>query len=147
MASAWGLSWNQAWNGAWGVVDGEGPPEPPQPPAPQPGPPRPSGGYPSYDRGPTPEQTRESRIRHGIIESVAARQVAALDVDEIQQRQELEGELRLRGLEFALADLERLNAERERLINAEIAARMHRLIRQREDDAAIALILIAAAVA
>lgn len=145
MASAWGLTWNQAWNGAWGVVDGEGPPPPP----PVVGvPPPPSGGYPSHDRGPTPEQTRQSRVRFGleteVIEAVAARQVADLHLDEIQRRQELEGELRLRGIEFETRHLEELNARRQEMIGNEIAMRLRAIIAN--DEAALVIILAASAI-
>lgn len=142
MASAWGLSWDQAWNGAWGVVDGEGP-EPPQPPPVVVGvPPPPSGGIPS-DRGPTQDQVRRSRIAHGIIREVAARQASDLHLDAIQRRQELEGELRLRGIELEIAHYEELNRRRQTLIDAEIAARLHAIME--DDEAALAIILAAAA--
>ena len=144
MASAWGLAWNQAWNGAWGVVDGEGPP--PQPPTPPPAVViRPSGGYPSGDRGPSKEQTRRSRVLFGleseILESVAARQVVDLHLDDIQRRQELEGELRLRGIEFEIRHFEELNARRQAMIDAEIAQRLRKIML---DDEAAIVILIAA---
>ena len=141
MASAWGLAWNQAWNGAWGVVDGEGPPPPP-PAAVI----RPSGGYPS-DQGPTKEQKRRSRILHGleveIVEAVATRQAEALDLDAIQQQQELEGELRLRGIEAQIAHYEQLSRRRQALIDAEIAQRLHKIML---DDEAALVILIAASI-
>ena len=144
MSSAWGLAWSDNWNGAWGVTSGA-PPVPPSPPAVG-VPPKPSGGYPAYDRGPTKAQKRRSRILHGleaeIVQSVAERQVEKLGLDEIQQRQELEGELRLRGIEMQALHLEALNARREALIDAEIARLLH--LRMMEDDAAT-LMMIAAA--
>lgn len=124
--------------------DGEGPPPPPPPVVGVP--PPPSGGIPS-DRGPTQEQIRRSRVRFGleteVIESVAARQVADLHLDEIQRRQELEGELRLRGVEFELRHLEELNGRRQAMIYAEIAMRL-RAIMAADDDAAFLIILAAA---
>ena len=142
MASAWGLAWDQAWNGAWGAIDGGA-----SPPAPPPAAAviRPSGGFPSGDRGPTKEQKRRSRVLHGleteIIEAVAQRQVEALDLDAIQQQQELEGELRLRGVEAQIAHYEELARRRQRLIDAEIAQRLHQIML---DDEAALVILIAA---
>ena len=138
VSSAWGLAWDQAWNGAWGVVDGESPAPPA--PAPEPGPPTPSGGYPS-DRGPTKEQTRRSRAVFGIIEEVAQRQVTDLHLDDIQRRQELEGELRLRGIEFEIAYYEELNRKRQALIDSEIASRLRAIME--DDDVALAIILTA----
>jgi len=139
MASSWGLSWGEAWGGAWGVVDGSAPP--PAPPVVESV--RPSGGIPS-DRGPSKEQRRRSRILLGIeaevIEAVASRQAEALDLDEIQRRQELEGELRLRGIEFELRHLEALNRQREALINTEIGRRIRALL---DSEEAILLIIAA----
>ena len=140
MASVWGGSWGSAWDGAWGAIDGSTPPTPsPVEAVP------PSGGFPAYDQGPTKAQTRRSRILHGleaeIIAAVAQRQVEALDVDAIQQRQELEGELRLQGIEFEIRHLEALNRQREELIRSEIAMRLHQIMM--EDEAAILLILAA----
>lgn len=125
--------------------DGEGPPPPPPPVVGVP--PPPSGGIPS-DRGPTQEQIRRSRVRFGleseVIESVAARQVADLHLDEIQRRQELEGELRLRGVEFEIRHLEELNARRQTMIDAEIAMRLREIMAN--DEAALVIILAASAI-
>ena len=112
---------------------------------------RPSGGFPSGDRGPTKAQTRRSRILHGIeeevIERVAVRQVQALDLDAIQQRQELEGELRLRGIEAQIAHYEELVRRRQAMIDAEIAERLHARLRQiMLDEEAALVILIAASI-
>ena len=138
MASAWGLAWDEAWNGAWGAIDGGvTPPPPPAVPAV-----RPSGGYPS-DRGPTKEQIRRSRIAHGIIEEVAERQAQALDLDAIQQQQELEGELRLRGIEAEIEHYEALARRRQALIDAEIAQLLHQIML---DDEAALIILIASSI-
>ena len=108
---------------------------------------RPSGGYPSGDRGPTKEQKRRSHILHGleteIIESVAQRQVEALDLDAIQQQQELEGELRLRGIEAQIAHYEELARKRQVLIDAEIAQRLRKIML---DNEAALVILIAASI-
>ena len=137
MASAWGLAWGEAWNGAWGVVDGDSPAPPAPPAAPTI---RPSGGFPS-DRGPTKEQTRRSRIAHGIIREVAERQAQALDLYAIQQQQELREELRLRGIEAEIGHYEALVRQRQALIDAEIAQRLRQIIL--DDEAALVLIIAA----
>ena len=140
MASAWGLAWAEAWNGAWGAIDGgAAPPAPPAAPTV-----RPSGGYPS-DRGPTKEQTRRSRVLHGlekeIVERVAQRQAESLDLDDIQKQQELSGELKLRGIEARIEHYEALTLRRQALIDAEIAQRIRQIIL--DDEAALVLIIAA----
>lgn len=88
-------------------------------------------------RGLTPEAAQ-------AIADVAARQADDLRRDEQQRIDELRGELRLRGLEMQSAHLRALNAERERLINAELARRLQAIAKHRQDeDTAIALILAA----
>lgn len=98
---------------------------------------RPSGGFPSGDRGPTKKQTHRSKVIHGIILEVAKRQVQALDLDEIQKAQELREELRLRGIEAQIAHYEALSAERDRLISNEIA----QLLKTRMDEDAIFVLM------
>ena len=97
---------------------------------------RPSGGFPAYDRGPTEEQRHRSRVLHGleaeIVAEVAARQVAALDLDAEQQQQELRGELALRKIELRSEHLQALSDQRQRLIDAEIAVRL-RVVQDNQD--------------
>ena len=140
MASAWGSAWGSSWGDSWGSVSG-GTPTPPAPAAPTV---RPSGGYPS-DRGPTKEQTRRSRVLHGlekeIIERVAQRQAESLDLDDIQKQQELSGELKLRGIEARIEHYEALTLRRQALIDAEIAQRIRQIVL--DDEAALVLIIAA----
>jgi hypothetical protein len=67
-----------------------------------------------------------------------------LEQDAQKRFEELLRELELQGIEFDARYLEALNIQRERLIDAEIAARL-RLIR--EDEELIILLLMAASVA
>jgi hypothetical protein len=139
VASAWGLAWGQNWGGSWGAIDGAAPPEPPQPP---PAAEQPRGRAPWLEPPPDYAKIRhKSRVLHGIeeeiVERVAERQAEALDLDALQQKEELQGELRLSGIELESAHLEALAARREALISAEIGRRL----RQRMDDEAAALIL------
>jgi len=99
---------------------------------------RPSGGFPAYDRGPTKEQTRRSRVAFGIIKDVAKRQAELLRLDEIQRQQELREELRLRGIEAEIAHFRELARLREKLIAEEIALRLRIML---DDEAALAIIL------
>ena len=109
--------------------------------------PRPSGGFPSGDRGPSERQKRRSRILHGleaeIVSSVAYRQAQSLDPDEQKRIDELRGEMQLRGLEAQSLHYTALADYRQRLIDAEIGERLRRI--QDEKDV-IALLLFAASV-
>ena len=103
---------------------------------------RPSGGFPAYDRGPTKEQRRRSRILFGleaeVVEAVAARQAEALDLDEHQRKEELLAELRLAQIEARVEHFEALARQRQALIDEEIALRLKAML----DDEAAAIILI-----
>lgn len=114
---------------------------------------RPSGGYgptgaiPSGRRR-TPEELRRERVRLGIlpeqiIENVALRQTENLRLDEQQRFEELQGELRLQGIEMESAHLAVLNARREQLINAEIA---RRIMAKMDEEAVILLLFMAASI-
>ena len=132
-------------------------PEPPPPAAPTI---RPSGGIPYTARDGLPRSKRDisrARKRFGlddgadrevvaatVIADVAARQALVLERDAQKRFEELLRELQLQGIEFDARYLEALNIQRERLIDAEIAAR-YRLIR--EDEELIILLLMAASVA
>jgi hypothetical protein len=95
----------------------------------------PSGGFPS-DRGPTKEQKRRSRVLFGIekdvITEVARRQAESLDLDELQQKEELLAELKLRSIEARSLHFEELAKQREALISAEIAKRLQLLLEEEE---------------
>ena len=111
---------------------------------------RPSGGIPAYAyaRGPTKEQQRRSRVLHGleadVVFEVAARQAEALDLDELQRKEELLAEMRLRGIETRALHFEELSRQREALIDAEIARRIQ-AIYNADLEAAAMIIMIAAA--
>lgn len=76
------------------------------------------------------------------IAQVAQRQAERLEMDTQKRFEELSRELELRRIEFDARYLEALNAERERLIDEEIAQRLRRIM---DDEAVILLTLIAAA--
>src|SRR3990167_8806411 len=114
---------------------------------------RPSGGIPA-DQIRTRRDISRARKRFGlddgadrevvaatVIADVAARQALVLERDAQKRFEELLRELELQGIEFDARYLEALNIQRERLIDAEIAAR-YRLIR--EDEELIILLLMAA---
>ena len=106
-----------------------------------------SGGWLPHQRYQTPEEIRERREELGIlprrvIHDVAARQVENPILDEQQRFEELLRELELNSIQYEARYLTALNAERERLLDAEI----YRLFEQRREDDAVALILIAAVV-
>lgn len=123
--------------------DGTPPPIPPATPAPQP---RGTAEWLS-DRGPTREQTRRSRILHGIerevVHEIATRQAEALDLDALQQKEELLAELRLRKVEARAEHFEELARIRQTLIDAEISRRLRAIL---EDDDAAAIMMILGAV-
>ena len=89
---------------------------------------------------------RKSRIAHGVIVEVATRQAQALDLDAVQQQEELLRELQLYEIEARSEYLEELALQREALINAEIAQYLQRIAIEREDEEAIAIIMIGAAI-
>ena len=115
---------------------------------------QPSGGYPANpDYGRVKKRTArelgKERERFGIpdkvriaIEAVAAQQAARLEQDSQKRFEELERELELRGIEWDARYLESLNAERERLINAEIALRLRQ--RLKDEEELMLLVLMAA---
>mgnify|MGYP001561717976 FL=1 len=110
----------------------------------------PSGGFPARDVFPhprTPHEIRKEREKWGIlpktqdiIEGVAQRQAEDLHLDAQQRLEELERELELAGIEWDGKYLTMLNAERERLINAEILERA-KLLRNNEDAATLLLLI------
>ncbi len=114
---------------------------------------RPSGGVPApwtrdvFPHPRTPYEIRKEREKWGIlpktqdiIEQVALRQAEDLHLDAQQRLEELERELEVAGIEWQTKYLTMLNAERERLINAEIAQRMG-LLRDNEDATTILLLI------
>ena len=142
-----------------GVRMGAGAAGEPEPPPVVIAPPRPSGGIPYTARDGLPRSKRDisrARKRFGlddgadrevvaatVIADVAARQALVLERDSQKRFEELLRELQLQGIEFDARYLEALNIQRERLIDAEIAAR-YRLIREEEE--LIILLLMAASV-
>jgi len=138
------------------TVTGAGFVPPPPPPAPEPSALKPSGGIPA-DQIRTRRDISRARKRFGlddgadrevvaatVIADVAARQALVLERDAQKRFEELLRELELQGIEFDARYLEALNIQRERLIDAEIAARLRLL---REDEELIILLLMAASVA
>lgn len=121
-------------------------------PAPTPAPAEPSRGrqlwlYPPRTRKEEEKELRRRRIAYGVIEEVAEAVVEQVSLDKVQREQLLAAEFKARGLELRAEHLERLNAERERLLDAEIARYMAEVLRRRmaDEDAAAILIAIAAA--
>ena len=108
------------------------------------------GGYnPSqglYPRPPSREQVSRDRERLGLRDAVslaiAARQAQRLELDAQKRFEELSRELQLRGIQWEARHLESLNAQRERLIDAEIGQRLRRKL----DDEMIVLMLLAASI-
>lgn len=105
------------------------------------------GGY-VTDRGRTKKEIRKDRERFGIpdeerliaealVEQIAARQVETLERDKQKQFDELQRELQVRGIQWQARYLEMLNAERERLINAELAI----IFQQQQDEETMLLML------
>ena len=121
---------------------GAGTPAPPPPPADTTPPPRGTVPWLS-DLGArrTKRDISRERERYGIqdelalaaIAEVAARQAERLELDEQKRFEELSRELELRRIEWDARYLEALNVMRERLIGEEIAALMHRKLRDEED--------------
>ena len=132
---------------ATGVLEGEEPPVVPVTPV------RPSGGWPAdqgYRR--KREDVSEARKRLGlddgyrvstVIADVAVRQAERIEQDQQKIFDELLRELELQGLEFDRRYLEALGVQRQRLIDAEIAARLQRLVK--DDEELMLLVMIAAA--
>lgn len=114
----------------------------------------PSGGYLHERAGRRrgEDELRRQRQELGIIPAevqalvteVAARQAERLELDAQKQYDELQGELRLRNIEIQTAHLEAMNAERERLIGAEIARRLKERIALRDEEELWMLVQIAA---
>lgn len=122
--------------------------------------PKPSGGVPapgfevikSLSRPKSSRSIREEREALGIlprtaeaIAEVAAQQAEMLRLDELQRESHLREEFRLRGLEYEARYLALANAERERLIDREIALLLRRKLREEAD--VLALIALAASCA
>lgn len=112
-----------------------------------------SGGYFEHGgdkRRRTKREIQLERARYGIsleaqgvIAEVAERQVDRLEADPQKRFEELERELELKHIGWRAEYLRALNAERERLITGEIAARLQA---KQADDEAIILGLLAAAI-
>ena len=87
-------------------------------------------------------------ILHGleaeVVFEVAQRQADTLGLDELQRKEELLAEMRLRGLEARALHFEELARQREALIDAEIARRIQ-AIYNADLEAVAMLIIIAAA--
>jgi hypothetical protein len=108
---------------------------------------RPSGGVPGYDRGPSKEQKRRSRVLFGlekeIVEKVAQRQSEDLRQDDLQRKEELLRELKLARIEASSVHYVELARHREELISEEIRRRLQQVLKADEEAAAM-LIMIAA---
>ena len=114
---------------------------------------RPSGGWPSTqgERKRSRKELSDARKRLGlddgyrvstVLADVAARQVERLEQDPQKIFEELLRELELQGLQFDARYLEALAVQRQRLIDAEIAARIQQGI---QDEELMILILMAGA--
>ena len=99
-------------------------------------------GYTGYEtRTRTRKEIQEERERLGIlprkveriIQDVALRQAQKLELDKQKQFEELSRELRVQKIEWEGRFLEVLNAEREKLIDREIASRLRVRLRDQED--------------
>lgn len=112
-----------------------------------------SGGYFEYGGGAAPrakEDLQADRVRFGIsleaqgvISSVAAHQTVRLELDAQKRFEELERELEAKDIAWRAEYLTALNAERERMITAEIAERLH--AKQREEEWIVLALLSALA--
>ena len=89
-----------------------------------------------------PDEERLAAER--AIAVIAARQAERLERDEQKRFEELERELNLLDIEWEAKYLDALNLERERLIDAEIAVRLKRLLD--EQEIIVMLLLVAASV-
>ena len=108
-------------------------------------------GYTGYEtRTRTRKEIQEERERLGIlprkveriIQDVALRQAQKLELDKQKQFEELSRELRVQKIEWEGRFLEVLNAEREKLIDREIASRLR--FRLQEENDLMTLIVLAA---
>ena len=126
-------------------------------------PPRPSGGRPARGttkRPPAPgfeilhalqrpkrleDDESFTKREKAALAAIAAEQAELLRLDEAQRAQHAREELRLRGLEADTRLLAALNAERQRIIDLQIAILLHR--KMRDDADVVALLLIAASLA
>ena len=108
-------------------------------------------GYTGYEtRTRTRKEIQEERERLGIlprkveriIQDVALRQAEKLELDKQKQFEELSRELRVQKIEWEGRFLEVLNAEREKLIDREIASRLR--FRLQEENDLMTLIVLAA---
>ena len=134
-------------NGVW--AEGGTPPTPPPAPAVQ----QLIGGGIPHDYKRTRRDIARDRERFGIPDherlvaeavaaQIAAGQAARLEMDAQKRFDELQRELQLRGIEWQARYLEKMNAERERLIDLEIG----KLLRQQMEDEQVILMLLAASV-
>ncbi len=105
------------------------------------------GKYAPGDRRRTSTDVLRDRERFGIppaasavISAVAHRQADSLQTDAQKRFEELSRELELRGIEWRAEYLEELNTRLERLITAEIAARL-KLMQQAKDEEAMLMLL------
>jgi hypothetical protein len=107
-----------------------------------------SGGFLDYaaPRRRTSDDLRLERERFGIslkaqgvISAVAEQQAARLELDSHKRFEELERELQAQQIAWRAEYLTALNSERERLITAEIRARLQAM--QRDDEAVILALL------
>ncbi len=80
---------------------------------------------------------QERIIAEALVAQIAARQAESLERDEHKRFEELQRELQIRGIQWQAQYLEKMNAKRERLINAEIAAHFQRI----QDEEMILLML------
>lgn len=98
----------------------------------------------------TKEDVHRSRVLHGIeaevVSQVAERQAKALDLDELQKKEELLAELKLRRIEARTEHFEALAREREALIDREIAERLQEMLRKQDEDAIALMIMLAASI-
>ena len=108
-------------------------------------------GYTGYEtKTRTRKEIQEERERLGIlprkveriIQDVALRQAQKLELDKQKQFEELSRELRVQKIEWEGRFLEVLNAEREKLIDREIAQRLR--FRVQEENDLMALMVLAA---
>ncbi len=152
LMDAWGGSWGSSWGTSWSREEA---PEPPVPPVPEGEQPRGTaawlyGPYGHDARRRTSTDILRDRERYGIppaasavISSVAHRQADSLQTDAQKRFEELSRELELRGIEWRAEYLEELNTRLERLITAEIAARLKLMQQARDEEALLMLLAIA----
>jgi hypothetical protein len=134
MASAWGLAWADAWNGAWGDTGGSPPP---------PTPPVADTSHPNWSTslGGGGKRRRFEFREDRIVEAVAIRQARDLDLDDLQQKEELQRELQLAHIEAESAHFEELAKRREAFISQEIAQRLQKILQEEEAMMMLALVV------